>query len=223
MSVKTTGIGSLPFQDIDDSIAYSLKHDLPYFPQILTTHGNMISQIKDFKFNHLESFILKSKQAGHSQIKFQIAGPNTSSLTLEDYKQRIEKLNEYFQDIECIFFLDEPILDSNSCLNEIFSLIHESGHRTGLHCCNTLTPNRLNIINNLNIDYFSYDAVLNENMIDKISCDNIILGCISTQTDKISKEKSKKISHISPTCGLALSERDPNTILEQLFNLRDNF
>lgn len=222
MTVKLTGIGSLPHSNIEDAIEYSLKHDLPFFPQILSIHGNMISQLKNLKFDHIKLFTERAKLAGHKTIKVQLAGPNTSNLSISHYETAFDKITSVIKDLNIVIFIDEPILNHNKELNKLVALAKNTFYKIGVHCCNKLDEENISLLNELNLDIISYDAILNPGLENQFSCKEIALGCISTEDTTEILSKNSKVSYLSATCGLALSQRDPDEVLNQLIKLRDN-
>jgi len=223
LSVRTTGVGSLPYSNIDEAIEYSLQHDLPFFPQLLCIHGNMIEQVVNNNFKFISLFIDRAKAREFTSIKVQIAGPNTTKASYENYIKVVNYLHDKTKELNPILFLDEPILEDFDTLAKVLNYIREQGIETGIHCCNTLNAKQIENINKLKLNYFSYDSILNPNLEKNFNDTTLVLGCVST-TDQVSKPiKIKESSLISANCGLALSKRDPKTILLELNDLRDNF
>ena len=222
MPVRTTGIGSLPFQTIEEAFEYSFSHDLPFFPQLLHIHGNMIQQLKNCNFKHLDRFIDLAKEKKISEIKIQIAGPNTSRQDFKTYKETISYLSNLIRELNPIFFLDEPILEAKEPLIPIIGLLKENEFKVGIHCCNQISEKMVDMVSNINIDIFSYDSILNPSIENNFNNIELALGCVSTQTSEKSRVSKENVSLISATCGLALSKRDPSIILSDLNSLRDN-
>lgn len=109
-----TQIGSLPYENVSEAIAYSFKHDIPFLPELpkrgdamleYIKHPGRLSCLKEFKRNKFDI------------VKIQCIGPAT--LMLGGYKEdeSIQKIVEHITAImdgleakEIILFLDEPAL-----------------------------------------------------------------------------------------------------------------
>ena len=109
-----TQIGSLPLQDVGEAVEYSLKHDIPFLPELPKKGDAMLEYIKSpGKLSCLEEF----KKHKFETVKIQCIGPAT--LMLSGYKEdeAVEKICEHISAIidgleakKTILFLDEPAL-----------------------------------------------------------------------------------------------------------------
>lgn len=109
-----TQIGSLPFRKVGTAIAYSLKHDIPFLPELTTLGDAMLTYIKDpGRLSCLAEF----RRHHFQTVKVQVVGPAT--LIQSGYKQgeavariyqHIERVLDGLRAEEIILFLDEPAL-----------------------------------------------------------------------------------------------------------------
>ncbi len=109
-----TQIGSLPYEDVGEAVAYSLKHDIPFLPELTKKGDAMLNYIKHpGRLSCLEEF----KKHKFETVKIQCVGPTT--LILGGYKEdeAVQRIYEHISAImdgldaeEIILFLDEPAL-----------------------------------------------------------------------------------------------------------------
>lgn len=109
-----TQIGSLPYEDTGKAVEYSLKHDIPFLPELPKRGDAMLNYIKNpGNLSCLNEF----KKHKFETVKIQCAGPAT--LMLSGYKadDAIKRAYEHITAImdglnagEVILFLDEPAL-----------------------------------------------------------------------------------------------------------------
>ncbi len=205
-----TGIGSLPFDNIKEAINYSLKHDIPFIPQLPLLEGNMIDQIK--KSHYLS---IKEWDRENECYKIQLVGPHSSKVPPQeiiDYSLMLkEKLHQ-----SPILFIDEPFLPNLDATDLDFYNELAKEFKLGIHCCGDTNWNELL---KLPISYISFDSNrhLDNFPFEKFIAKKItvVLGLIPTDTMKYSLDKIftthkdiivkhyKKI-WLSPACGLGL-------------------
>lgn len=109
-----TQIGSLPLEDVDEAVEYSIKHDIPFLPELPKRGDAMLEYIKNpGSLSCLDKF----KKNDFDTVKVQCVGPAT--LMLSGYKEdeAVERIYAHIQAIldglkakETILFLDEPAL-----------------------------------------------------------------------------------------------------------------
>jgi hypothetical protein len=109
-----TQIGSLPLTQVKEAVEFSLKHDIPFLPELPKNGDSMLNYIKDpGKLSCLEEF----KKHEFDRVKIQCVGPAT--LVLSGYSQdeavsrayeHISRIVEGLKAKEIILFLDEPAL-----------------------------------------------------------------------------------------------------------------
>ncbi len=154
-------MGSLPFRDVDRAVAYSLQHDIPFLPELISLGEAMLEYIKNpGRLSCLEKF----KEHEFEVVKVQCIGPAT--LISAGYEENdallriythIEHILDDLRAKEIILFLDEPALgyvgfDYERLWQAIFpnfSVIR------GVHVCG---PMQWDLLFNAEIDIISFDA-----------------------------------------------------------------
>ena len=139
-----TQIGSLPYEDVGEAVEYSLKHDIPFLPELPKCGDAMLEYIKHpGRLSCLEEF----KKHKFEQVKIQCIGPAT--LMLSGYKKEevIERIYEHVSAImrglqakEVILFLDEPALgQSGANFRELWQALFASFTVvSGVHVCGNM-------------------------------------------------------------------------------------
>lgn len=212
----TTGIGSLNFCTVEESILFSKKFDIPFLPQLPHLEGNMIDQVKSstslclFEFSKIEA----------KKVKIQIPGPTSSRLDINVIKDYFLFLYKSLKHKEIITFIDEPYLpELNKNLEDLVSFIKNFGE-CGLHSCSKRTVD----LKKLSLDYYSFDNSLEANL-DYEQAKTLVIGIIPTDK-KYDIEELKKIRLddrrviLSPACGLAEKRLDSYQILKDLTYLK---
>jgi len=158
-----TQIGSLPYDDIDRAVEYSLRHDIPFLPELPKLGDAMLDYIeRPGSLSCLERF--KEKVNGCKTVKIQCVGPAT--LILSGYDQD-EAINRAYQHIDAIInglnvgsvilFLDEPALGQVGFdFQKLWSPLFGSFDVTpGVHVCGNMNWDELF---QSKIDIISFDA-----------------------------------------------------------------
>ena len=111
-----TQIGSLPYDDVDEAVEYSLRHDIPFLPELPKLGDAMLDYIRrPGQLSCLRAF--QERTAGRDVVKVQCVGPAT--LILSGYSQdeavamacqHIAAILDGLRVGEVILFLDEPAL-----------------------------------------------------------------------------------------------------------------
>jgi len=109
-----TQIGSLPFTDVDRAVEYSLRHEIPFLPELTALGDAMLTYIEEpGRLSCLEAF----KRNRFQTVKVQCIGPATligSGFEEDDAISRVyrhvEAILEGLVAEETILFLDEPAL-----------------------------------------------------------------------------------------------------------------
>ncbi len=139
-----TQIGSLPYEDVGEAVAYSLKHDIPFLPELPKKGDAMMEYIKQpGRLSCLEEF----KKHKFETVKIQCIGPAT--LMLGGYKQdeAIQRAYEHISAImdgleakEVILFLDEPALGHSGVdFSQLWQALFSSFKVTsGVHTCGNM-------------------------------------------------------------------------------------
>ncbi len=112
--LKVTQIGSLPLRDPKKAVAYSLRHDIPFLPELPLLGDAMLSYIKrPGELSSLSQF----KKHAFEVVKIQVVGPATLILAGYDPDEALLRIFRHVEVIldglkakEIILFLDEPAL-----------------------------------------------------------------------------------------------------------------
>lgn len=156
-----TQIGSLPYGDIGQAITYSLKHDIPFLPELPKCGDAMLEYIKQpGRLSCLEEF----KKQKFESVKIQCIGPAT--LMLSGYKEdeAISRIAEHITAItdgleasRTILFLDEPALGQSGVnFVELWEAIFSSFKVvSGIHTCGNMDWDKMF---SSGIDIISFDA-----------------------------------------------------------------
>lgn len=143
-----TQIGSLPLQDVGEAVAYSLKHDIPFLPELPKRGDAMLEYIKHpGKLSCLGEFKKRISADKVDTVKVQCVGPAT--LALSGYKEdeiisrivdHITAITDGLKAKEVILFLDEPALGHSGIdYREIWQAIFSSFQVTpGVHTCGNM-------------------------------------------------------------------------------------
>ena len=158
-----TQIGSLPYDDVDEAIEYSLRHDIPFLPELPNLGDAMMDYIKQpGSMSCLETF--KKKTAGFDTVKIQCVGPATLILGGYDqdeaFSRAYEHINALIDGLEAgkiILFLDEPALGhAGFDYRQLWSPLFESFDVTsGVHTCGNMNWDEMFASD---IDIISFDA-----------------------------------------------------------------
>ena len=218
--MKTVGIGSLPHRSVLNAVNYSLKHDLPFLPQMTSLGERMIPQVlanieMTEKYQALTLFTEKLLEKKVSTFKIQLAGPETCNVENKIIMREINSFLNYFDqfNLRPIIFIDEPIITlKTEQLKNIFSELTNLQIISGLHSCAKFNWDK---VENMNFDFLSFDAQITIPM--KQTKKNLITGI-----PPFSKEKFQvNGTWISSSCGLArYSEDDCEKILLELNNYK---
>jgi hypothetical protein len=141
-----TQIGSLPYDDVDQAVEYSLRHDIPFLPELPKLGDAMLEYAKQpGKLSCLRRF--QERVAGLDTVKVQCIGPAT--LILSGYSedeaisracQHIAAILDGLQVGQVILFLDEPALGQVGFdYQRLWSALFESFPVTpGVHVCGNM-------------------------------------------------------------------------------------
>lgn len=216
--MKITGIGSLPHDSVIKAVAYSLRHDLPFLPQMTGLGERMISQVLNKnelskKYQALQLFTEKILEKNISQFKIQLAGPETCGTSELLIIEQINSFLEFFDKYKLrpIIFIDEPVLTLKSDhLKKVFIELKNLGVNSGLHSCAQFEWEKIEC---LETTYISFDL----NLIKQPEITSKIK--IAGFPPFITKEFNYSGEWISSSCGLAsYTEKDCETILRNLEN-----
>ncbi|MFH1791262.1 MAG: hypothetical protein ABH885_04680 [Candidatus Omnitrophota bacterium] len=156
-----TQIGSLPYDNVPDAIAYSLRHDIPFLPELPKLGDAMMAYIKEpGRMSCLREF----KKHAFEAVKVQCVGPATLILAGYPEDEAITRCYEHISAIldglkaeEIILFLDEPALgqagfDYRKMWDAIFSSFSVV---PGIHTCGNMNWDDMF---DSNIKIISFDA-----------------------------------------------------------------
>ncbi|MHC4509204.1 MAG: uroporphyrinogen decarboxylase/cobalamine-independent methonine synthase family protein [Planctomycetota bacterium] len=158
-----TQIGSLPYGDVEKAVEFSLRHDIPFLPELPRLGDAMMDYIKNpGKLSCLETF--KRRIEGRHVVKVQCIGPAT--LILAGYSedeaigrtcQHIEALLDGLSAGATILFLDEPALgQAGFDYHRLWTPLFESFDVTpGVHVCGNMNWDELF---NSQVEIISFDA-----------------------------------------------------------------
>jgi hypothetical protein len=158
-----TQIGSLPFDDVDEAVAYSLRHDIPFLPELPRRGDAMLDYIKHpGQLSCLRPF--RERVAGFDTIKLQCVGPATLILSGYSEDEAIARVCEHVAALvdglrvgQVILFLDEPALgQAGFDYRQLWSPLFESFDVTpGVHVCGNMNWDELFCSD---IEIISFDA-----------------------------------------------------------------
>ena len=139
-----TQIGSLPLQDVGKAVEYSLKHDIPFLPELPKCGDAMLEYIKrPGKLSCLQEF----KKHKFETVKIQCVGPATLMLSGYREDEAVQRICEHITAItdgleakEVILFLDEPALgQSGANFRELWQALFASFNVvSGAHVCGNM-------------------------------------------------------------------------------------
>lgn len=158
-----TQIGSLPYDDVDEAVDYSLRHDIPFLPELPKLGDAMMDYIKrPGNMSCLETF--KRKVAGFDTVKIQCVGPATLILGGYDQDEAFSRVYDHISALlsnlkagNIILFLDEPALGhAGFDYRRLWSPLFESFDVTsGVHTCGNMNWDEMFAAD---IDIISFDA-----------------------------------------------------------------
>ena len=156
-----TQVGSLPLEDIGEAVAYSLKHDIPFLPELPKRGDAMMEYIKHpGKLSCLAEF----KKNKFETAKIQCVGPATLMLGGYSEDEAIKRAFEHIQAItdglkadQIILFLDEPALGQTGVnFNELWEALFSGlDVKKGVHTCGNMD---WDLMFASGIDIVSFDA-----------------------------------------------------------------
>ncbi|MFQ6033607.1 MAG: hypothetical protein ACE5KR_01970 [Candidatus Bipolaricaulia bacterium] len=215
-----TQIGSLPFRDVGAAVAYSLKHEIPFFPELTALGDAMLDYIKDpGRLSCLEEF----KRHHFKTVKVQAIGPATliqsgygeDEALLRIY-QHIERILDGLEAEEIILFLDEPALgyagfDYERLWEPLFSSFPVI---RGVHVCGNMQWDKLFAAE---IELISFDASRYDitKYYDSRKGKRIAWGIESPEDIKDFRPEDL----ITPPCGMphrSFTEEDAERVLSML-------
>lgn len=224
-----TQLGSLPYCDVQQAVQYSLRHDIPFLPELPLLGDLMLEYItRPGRLSCLEEF----KRHQFPVVKIQCVGPATLMMDNWSEDKAVESIYRHVSAIidgldaqEIILFLDEPDLgrpgfNYQNAWEAVFSSFPVS--RRGIHCCGSM----------------DWDTLFQSPLVDIISFNASqfpITGYDHYRSGKtiawgIEKEKDiqdfQKGDLITPPCGLSplkYKASDCGPVLQKLIHIKDKF
>lgn len=156
-----TQIGSLPFDDVDQAVAYSLRHDIPFLPELPARGDSMLDYIKR---PGVLSCLAAFKKHAFDTVKVQCVGPATLVMSGYGEDEAVERAYAHVAAVldgleadTVILFLDEPALghagfDYRGMWAPIFSSFPVV---PGVHTCGSMNWDELFASG---VTYVSFDA-----------------------------------------------------------------
>ena len=158
-----TQIGSLPYDDIDKALEYSLQHDIPFLPELPKLGDAMLDYIK--KPGHMSCLDgFKRKVDGCETVKVQCIGPATLVLSGYSEDDAVARAYEHISAVldglnvgRIILFLDEPALGhAGFDYQQLWAALFGSFDVTfGVHVCGNMNWDELF---RSELDIISFDA-----------------------------------------------------------------
>lgn len=158
-----TQIGSLPYEDVDRAVTYSLRHDVPFLPELPKLGDAMLDYIeRPGSLSCLETF--KKKVQGCEVVKIQCIGPATLILSGYDPDEAVGRACEHVAAVldglntgETILFLDEPALgQAGFDYKQLWAPLFESFDVIpGVHICGNMNWDELF---DSDLEIISFDA-----------------------------------------------------------------
>lgn len=158
---RVTQVGSLPLVDTEEAVAYSLRHEIPFLPELPLCGDAMLSYIKNPGcLSALRAF----QRHRFETVKVQAIGPVTLILAGYGEDEALLRIYRHIEAIldglvaeEVILFLDEPALgqagfDFRRLWDQIFEGIPVI---RGAHVCGNM---QWDILFVSEIDIVSFDA-----------------------------------------------------------------
>jgi len=141
-----TQIGSLPYDEVNQAVEYSLRHDIPFLPELPKLGDAMLEYIKQpGRLSCLRTF--QERTAGFETVKIQCVGPATLILSGYSEDEAVTRACEHIAAVmdglrvgNVILFLDEPALGQVGFdYRRLWSPLFESFAVTpGVHVCGNM-------------------------------------------------------------------------------------
>jgi len=158
-----TQISSLPDEDVDRAVEYSLRHDIPFLPELPKLGDAMMDYIeRPGSLSCLQTF--QARTAGFETVKIQCVGPATLILAGYDQDQAVSLACQHIDAVldglkaeNVILFLDEPALgQAGFDYQQLWSALFQSFDVTpGVHVCGNMNWDDMFASE---IDIISFDA-----------------------------------------------------------------
>lgn len=223
-----TQIGSLPYQDIESAVEYSLRHDIPFLPELLDRKESMLNYIKNpGVLVCLDLF--KTRVRGNKTAKVQCVGPATlvvngnysASDAVARARAHIEAILSGLEVKDIILFLDEPAVnDADFDYLSLWDRIFDGFDVTkGVHCCGRLDWGKVFKYGKVDVVSFNASKTRIFNYVGYRSGKRIAWGVNAAS----SVSGYQRGDLITPTCGLGMrSVEECERTLERLIAIKDS-
>lgn len=160
---RITQVGSLPHESIEAAVEFSLRHPIPFLPELTSRGEYMLEYIKT---PGILSCLDLFKTHKFSRVKIQCIGPATLFLNGYEEGDAFEAIYKHISSImdglvaeEVILFLDEPQLGQATFgfdYRELWSALFNSFDVIpGVHVCNVVDYDQLF---DSDVEIISFDA-----------------------------------------------------------------
>ncbi len=158
---ETTGIGSVPHASVDEALAYSFAHDIPFLPQM---PGELMVETAGAE-RAWPPFLAALSERRPAIAKVQIVGPVTlskhSSIEVDLTLRALRYVDALIRlGVQPMIFVDEPSLADGpfDALDTMLTTLKTAGAITGVHCCGT--AKWAEVLSLPALDVLSFDVAL---------------------------------------------------------------
>lgn len=155
-----TQIGSLPYDNVENAVKYSLRHDIPFLPELPKLGEYMLDYIKNPGTLACSD---EFKKHDFHEVKVQCVGPAALIRNGYDRDEAIEKTRSHISAIlkglkskKTILFLDEPLCEANLYQKKLWDETFRGFNVVrGIHNCGDVKWNEMF---DSDIEIISFDA-----------------------------------------------------------------
>jgi hypothetical protein len=164
MIIRTTGVGSVPFDNISQAMTFVKECTIPYLPEL--KQESMLTLLDNPLYFDQENWKTFVKEVqSFDLVKVQITGPVTYQYLKKDFANYEEKLVKAFsrikndlKNIPFILILDEPCLTKSNDQTKLKTALELLNYQEiGIHCCDHF---KISDVKSLPIKYLSLDVSL---------------------------------------------------------------
>lgn len=227
MSVPVTGVGSLPFQDLDRALDFVFEH-CPQWPHLPELGAGMVArglEVTSPVQGLPTPFVRRLERAQPAGVKLQLCGPVTLSSCAPDQPvdalvDRVYRTARLWQSQVAgpgLLLLDEPMLGEEAGpLKALIQALKAADWRVGIHTCG---PPPMATLRALEMDLLSFDSVRYAEEFEQGGGfdGEVLWGAVST--DGLETGRAGP-GWVTPACGLALRSVDEaTTVMAQVQRL----
>ncbi len=204
-----TQVGSLPHREIWDAVQYSLRHDIPFLPELINNGENMFSYIKrPGNLLCLDLFKREVNERGYSYVKVQCVGPATMIVNggyshndaVSRCRDHIGAILDGLNAREIILFLDEPaLINADFSYRDLWNVVFD-GYKVirGIHNCGEMDWQE---IFGAEIDIVSFPQSIKVHSTITNYRDNKRIAWGVKRSSRVDKFRDGDL--LTPPCGLA--------------------